>query len=128
MYAVDADVQADPRVPDDADVSAALAEALDRVDAIIGPKPADAVTGRKWVLEGLAAARVDALKRATVAVAVELYLDPNALAPAAGGKVSGPDFAVESPTNGSPAGVRALERAARILDANGLRVLTAYAR
>lgn len=133
VYAQVAELRADPAVPDgspptNAELEALLVTAEETVDRLIGPRDVDADTGRKYVVDDagpLTAAQRAALKRATILVALELYADPNAFDPPAGSRIKGPDFEVDEPATGTARARLALLRAAGVLDAVRLRVLTA---
>lgn len=132
-YATVADLRADPSVadappPTDAELEVILVRAEDTVDRLIGPRPAGA-NGRKYDPAGiLSAPHADALKRATLAIAVTAAGAPDAFDPPPAQSVSGPDFTLTNLLAGTAGGRAALERAAGILDAHGLRVLRAVVR
>lgn len=135
-YATVADLRARSEVPDaappsDAELEELIADAEDLVDRLVGARAASSTTGRKWnVAAGtiLAAAAIDALKRATVLLAVSAYVEPGAFNPPLGGTVSGPDFTVTNPAGATPRAQSALRQAAGLLDSQRLRVLAARAR
>lgn len=132
-YATADDLRADPDVADDLDEAVAnkrLEAAEDLVDRLVGPRLAGA-NGRKWNIAagtGLSTEAVNALRDATVLLAVEEVKDPAAFTPPAGDSISGPDFTISKPNRVGPAGELAIRRAAAKLSAHGLRVTGARAR
>lgn len=129
-YATVAVLRAEPDVPDgepplDGELANKLLEAEDLIDRIAGARGVDVATGRKFVPARMSAGAALALERATVILAVEVYRDPAAFAPAAAKTVSGPDFTLTDVAGLQPAGANALRRAAALLDVYRLRVLVA---
>lgn len=124
VYTTAAELRADPDVPDDLDDARAVKlinSAEDLVDRLVGPGVGFA-GGRKLEPARLTADAREALSEVTTLLAAEEYADPAAFLPPAGRSISGPEFSV-SDVAGNPAGIRALERAAAILDAHRLRSL-----
>lgn len=110
--------------------------AEDRLDRIVGPGPVDVTTGRAVMLTGLAAWRLAKLAQATNTIAGLLRTNPAAFVPRDDVQSKGPDFEVVTRANvvsgrynsGLPQEtIDALRMAAGLLDAAGLRRLTARA-
>lgn len=129
VYATAADVRAEPEVPStspptDADLEQIIVTAEDRIDEWLGPWPVQetgASVGRKIAQTDVEAWRWLKLKRATVRLAVQLYVDPGVLRPAGWTSVSGPDFS----TSGPARPVSRIGDVTAALNASGLRILSA---
>lgn len=133
VYATVAELRADPNVgnadpPSDATLEGYIGDVEDLVDRLIGPRAlvtTGTAIGRKYDPAGLSDVKVDALRRATVALAVELVKSPAAFDPPRAQSVSGPDFSMTNLAGLAPASTKAVIRAAAILDGANLRVTRA---
>jgi hypothetical protein len=76
-------------------------DASDWVDAELGARTIDPVTGRKVIEDEVEAWQWAKLKRATLKVSAKLYSDPNLLTPQRFDTVKGPDFETTGPRGGS---------------------------
>lgn len=100
IYALVADVRAEPEVPDaappaDAEIEALITQAEDQVDEWLGAWPLQTdgpSAGRKIAQADVDGWQWDKLKRAVVRLAARLYAKPSLLQGPEYGSTSGPDF------------------------------------